>query len=133
MTAKIFVGNLSWNATEDELKQIFSEFGEVISVRIVSDPYTGRSKGFGFIEMADDAACDQAIEKLDNFEFMGRPIRASRARAEQAGGSRPPRAGGDRRFGGPREGGSREGGRGSYAGNRGGNRGGHSQYDNDDN
>lgn len=130
MTAKIFIGNLSWNATEDELKQTFSEFGEVISVRIVSDPYTGRSKGFGFIEMTDEAACNQAIEKLDNFEFMGRPIRVSLARQDQGGGSRPPRTGGDRRFGGPREGGSREGGRGgAYAGNRGG----YSQYDGDDN
>ena len=128
MTAKIFVGNLSWNATEDELKQIFAEFGEVLSIRIVTDPYTGRSKGFGFIEMADDAACNQAIEKLDNFAFLGRPIRVSRARQEQAGGGgghRGPRAGGERRHGGG-------GGRGAYAGNRSGNRGGHSHYEDSD-
>src|ERR1700733_1673199 len=119
MTAKIFVGNLSWNATEDELKQIFSEFGEVLSVRIVTDPYTGRSKGFGFIEMSDEAACNQAVEKLDNFAFLGRPIRVSRARQEQGGGGqRPPRTGGERRHSGPREGGAPRGG--SYAGNRGG-------------
>jgi len=106
MTAKIFVGNLSWNATEDSLKELFAQFGEVVSVRIVTDPYTGRSKGFGFIEMADDAACTQAIEKLDNYNFVNRPLRVSRARAEGAGGPRPNR--------GPRPGGMR----GAHAGAR---------------
>jgi RNA recognition motif-containing protein len=86
MAFKIFVGNLSWNATEDALKQLFAEFGEVVSVRIVADPYTGRSKGFGFIEMSDESSGNQAIEKLDNFEFLGRPIRVSRARQEEGGG-----------------------------------------------
>jgi len=92
MTFKIFVGNLSWNATEEALKQLFTEFGEVTSVRIVTDPYTGRSKGFGFIEMADESSCNQAIEKLDNFAFLTRPLRVSRARQETNDrGSRPPR------------------------------------------
>jgi RNA recognition motif-containing protein len=88
MAFKIFVGNLSWSATEDALKQLFAEFGEVVSVRIVTDPYTGRSKGFGFIEMSDESSCNQAIEKLDNFEFLTRPIRVSRARQEEGGGGR---------------------------------------------
>lgn len=99
MAFKIFVGNLSWSATEDALKQLFAEFGEVVSVRIVTDPYTGRSKGFGFIEMNDDSSCNQAIEKLDNFEFLGRPIRVSRARQEEntgGGGGRRPYRSGDR-------------------------------------
>jgi cold-inducible RNA-binding protein len=86
MAFKIFVGNLSWSATEDALKQLFAEFGEVVSVRIVTDPYTGRSKGFGFIEMSDESSCNQAIEKLDNFDFLTRPIRVSRARQEENGG-----------------------------------------------
>ncbi len=92
MSAKIFVGNLSWNATEDSLKELFAQFGEVISVRIVTDPYTGRSKGFGFVEMTDDAACQQAIEKLDNYSFINRPLRVSRARQEGSG-PRPNRGG----------------------------------------
>lgn len=79
MSAKIFVGNLSWNATEEAMKELFAQFGEVVSVRIVSDPYTGRSKGFGFVEMAEDAAVAQAIEKLENYNFVNRPIRVSRA------------------------------------------------------
>ena len=122
MTAKLFVGNLSWSATEDELKQLFSEAGEAVSVRIVTDPYTGRSKGFGFVEMADEQACNTAIEKFDNFELQGRPIRVSRARQENASGGAPRHRGGgggdrgERRFG-PR---SDRGDRGnSYAGSRG--------------
>lgn len=82
MNSKIFVGNLSWNATEEAMKELFSEFGEVLSARIVSDPYTGRSKGFGFVEMADETALTLAIEKLDNYTFVNRPIRVSRAHAE---------------------------------------------------
>jgi RNA recognition motif-containing protein len=129
MAAKIFVGNLSWNATEDELKQLFGEFGEVVSVRIVTDPYTGRSKGFAFVEMADDAACTAAIEKLDNFALQNRPISVSRARQEQGGGGRP--RGGDR--GGDRGGERRHGGggaRGGYSGNRSG--GGQRSYGSDE-
>ena len=115
MTAKIFVGNLSWNATEDALKELFAEFGEVVSVRIVTDPYTGRSKGFGFVEMAEDDACNQAIEKLDNYNFANRPIRVSRARQEGSGGRRPDR-------------GSRSGGmRGAHSASAHHNE--HSQYD----
>ena len=95
MNPKIFVGNLSWSATEDSMKELFAQYGEIISVRIVTDPYTGRSKGFGFVEMADEAACNQAIEKLDNYNFVNRPIRVSRARQENRDGprtnSRPPR------------------------------------------
>ncbi len=126
MTAKLFVGNLSWSATEDELKQLFSEAGETVSVRIVTDPYTGRSKGFGFVEMADEQACNTAIEKFDNFELQGRPIRVSRARQENASGGGPRRSGGgdrDRRFGSRGDSRGDRGDRGdrgnSYAGSRG--------------
>ncbi len=89
MTAKIFIGNLSWNATEEALKELFEQFGEVVSVRIVTDPYTGRSKGFGFVEMLDENSCNQAIEKLDNYNFVNRPLRVSRARTD--GSARPNR------------------------------------------
>ncbi|MDB6082072.1 MAG: RNA-binding protein [Chlamydiia bacterium] len=103
---KIFVGNLSWDATEDALRQLFEGHGEVVSVRIVQDPYTGRSKGFGFVEMKDEAGCSAAIDALNDADFIGRPLRVSRAQEQ---GDRPrstgPRGGdrgGDR--GGPRGG-----------------------------
>src|SRR5260370_40106371 len=88
---KIFVGNLSWDATEDTLKQLFEEFGEVTSIRIVQDQYTGRSKGFGFVEMKDEASGNAAIAALNNNEFLGRPLNVSAARAEGERDSRGPR------------------------------------------
>ena len=114
---KLFVGNLSWNASEEDIKQLFSEAGEVVSVRVVTDPYTKRSKGFGFVEMADEAGCNAAIEKFDNFELQSRPLRVSRARQENSTGPRPHRGGDRRPSSGPRGG--------AYAGQRGGQRGGY--------
>ena len=81
---KIFVGNLSWDATEEALKQLFAQYGNVVSVRIVQDPYTGRSKGFGFVEYDSDPAVDAAIAGLNDMQFLGRPLRVSRARQENA-------------------------------------------------
>ncbi|MDB6082073.1 MAG: RNA-binding protein [Chlamydiia bacterium] len=98
---KIFVGNLSWDATEDGLRQLFEGHGEVVSVRIVQDQYTGRSKGFGFVEMGSEAACTAAIEGLNDADFVGRPLRVSRAQ-EQGDRPRGGDRGGDR--GGPRGG-----------------------------
>ena len=95
---KIFVGNLSWDATEDALRQLFEAYGEVISIRIVQDPYTGRSKGFGFVEMKDAAAGQAACDALNDSDFLGRPLRVSPARAEgerdgnRSGGPRGPRS-----------------------------------------
>lgn len=93
MAFKIFVGNLSWSATEEALRAEFEKYGAVVSVRIVTDPYTGRSKGFAFVEMSEEDACNMAIEKLENSQFMNRPLRVSRARTDGGpqGGSRPPR------------------------------------------
>ncbi len=91
MAAKLFVGNLSWTATEEQLQSLFAEIGKVLSVRIINDPYTGRSKGFGFVEMESEEACDQAVEKLDNAELESRAIRVSRARQENNDRSRAPR------------------------------------------
>jgi RNA recognition motif-containing protein len=98
---KLFVGNLSWNATEETLKPLFEAFGHVVSVRIVTDPYTGRSKGFGFVEMEDEAACDEAVRQLNDSPFLNRPLRVSRARQEQPG-ARQGRSGGG--YGGQRGG-----------------------------
>ena len=95
---KIFVGNLSWDATEDALKQLFETHGEVTSTRIVQDPYTGRSKGFGFVEMKDEQAGNAAIAALNDTQFIGRPLRVSAARAEgERDPNRAPR--GPRNFG----------------------------------
>lgn len=81
MSKSIYVGNLPWNTTEDELERLFSQYGEVLSVKLISDRETGRSKGFGFIEMGDDVA-KTAIEALDNQEFGGRILRVNEARPQ---------------------------------------------------
>ena len=111
---KIFVGNLSWDASEEELQQLFSQHGKIVSVRIVKDPYTNRSKGFGFIEYETDADVENAIRALNDTQFMGRPLRVSRARQENGGG------GGERRGGGGfRDRGDRGGDRGGQGGGEG--------------
>jgi RNA recognition motif-containing protein len=76
---KIYVGNLPWSATEDEVREFFSAFGQVHSVSIITDRDTGQSKGFGFIEM-EDADARAAIEQGDGKEFGGRTIRVNEAR-----------------------------------------------------
>ena len=80
MSKKLFVGNLSYQTTEDQLHQLFAEIGEVTSARLMLDRESGRSRGFGFVEMADDAAATQAIEQLNNSEFDGRKIVVNEAR-----------------------------------------------------
>ncbi len=100
---KIFVGNLSWKVTEEDLRPLFEQFGTVVSLRIVTDPYTQKSKGFGFVEMADSDAVQKAIKELDNTIFMERSLRVSLAH------DRPPR-----REGGDREGRSERGDRGGF-------------------
>lgn len=72
MTKKIYVGNISWNTTEDDLKEHFSEYGEVSKVTIIKDRATGRSKGFGFVEMTN---ADKAVEALNGKELNGRELR----------------------------------------------------------
>lgn len=79
MSSKIFVGNLAWQATEDDLKSLFEQYGAVVSVKIVSDQYTGRSRGFGFVEMETDEGVDAAIAELNDKAFQGRNLRVSRA------------------------------------------------------
>ena len=94
----IYVGNLPYTLSEGELEEAFGAFGQVTSARIINDKFTGRSKGFGFVEMANDAEARAAIEKLNNTEFGGRTIVANEARPreEKAPGDRPFRGGGDR-------------------------------------
>ena len=76
----IYVGNLHYNANEEELKGIFKEYGEVMSVTIITDKYTGRSKGFGFIEMLNDEEANKAISSLNDTELHGRKIKVNPAR-----------------------------------------------------
>jgi len=80
MTNKIYIGNLPYRATEDDLRQIFSQAGTVVSVRIVSDANTGRSKGFGFIEMETDDMAKKAIDQFNGTDFQGRSLRVAEAR-----------------------------------------------------
>jgi len=79
----IYVGNLSYGVDEDGLKQTFGEYGEVTSVKIISDKFTGRSKGFGFVEMANDDQGKEAIEALNGKEMDGRNITVNEARPRE--------------------------------------------------
>jgi len=118
-TNKLYIGGIPYRTTEDEMRQAFEEAGTVSSVSIITDRMTGRSRGFGFVEMADEAAAQAAIDRWDGKEFGGRTLSVSFARPQA---DRPPREGG---FGGG-NGGSRGGGfgGGGFGGGRGGDRGG---------
>lgn len=70
----IYIGNLHYNVNEEELKEIFKEYGEVMSVTIITDKYTGGSKGFGFIEMLNDEEANKAIDNLNGTEIRGRKV-----------------------------------------------------------
>ncbi|WP_423127413.1 RNA recognition motif domain-containing protein [Gaoshiqia sp. Z1-71] len=87
----IYVGNLNYNLKESDLEELFSQFGEVISVKIVKDQETGRAKGFGFVEMADESEGAQAIEKLDGADVRGRNIKVNQANPKAPRGGRPER------------------------------------------
>ena len=98
MAKKLFVGGLSYETKEDTLKEAFSKIGEVTSAIIISDKMTGRSKGFGFVEMTNDEDADKAIETLNGTELEGRKITVNVARPME---ERPRRDfGGSRNFGG---------------------------------
>ena len=79
----IYVGNLSFNSTESGLRAEFEAFGKVMSVKIVTDRETGRSRGFGFVEMADDSEAQTAIEALNGREIDGRPVNVNPARPRE--------------------------------------------------
>ena len=76
----LFVTNISRTVKEDALKALFSEFGQVTSVKIIGDKYTGESKGFGFVDMVNDNQALDAIKKLTNADFFGRRLMVSKAR-----------------------------------------------------
>lgn len=80
---KLYVGNLSWNTTENSLQDAFAECGEVVSAKIITDRNTNRSKGFGFVEMASDEAAEKAIEQFNGKEIDGRTIRVNLAKPKE--------------------------------------------------
>ncbi len=83
----IYVGNLSFQATEDDLKEVFAEYGEVSRVSLPTDRETGRKRGFAFVEMSSEAQEDAAIAELDGAEWLGREIRVNKAKPREESGS----------------------------------------------
>jgi len=110
MGKKLYVGNLSYQVDSGQLQEMFQQFGTVQSAEVISDRMTGRSKGFGFVEMGSDEEAQKAIEALAGKEHEGRPLTVNEARPRE---DRGPRAGGG------------GGGRGGYGGGGGGGRGGY--------
>jgi RNA recognition motif-containing protein len=104
---RIYVGNLSFNVVEEDLRELFQEFGQVESVSVITDNYTGKSKGFGFVDMPNQDEANKAIEGLNGKEVKGRALTVNEARPKPEGG----RGGGGGGRGGSRGGG---GGRGRY-------------------
>ncbi|WP_413163019.1 RNA recognition motif domain-containing protein [Capilliphycus salinus ALCB114379] len=101
----VYIGNLSYDVTEDDLKSVFEEYGKVCRVQIPTDRETGRSRGFAFVEMDNDSEEQAAIEALDGAEWMGRDLKVNKAKPREnrgPSGGRGGRGGGDRRnrFGG---------------------------------
>jgi len=116
MGKKLFVGNLPFEANDQDLVEIFKQVGEVASAKVIMDKFTNRSKGFGFVEMATDELAQQAIQQFHGADFNGRAMTVNEARPME------PRQGGGGGFGGGR--GPREGGGGRREGGFGGGRGG---------
>lgn len=96
----IYVGSLSYEVTEEDLRQAFEGFGQVVSANIIKDKYSGESRGFGFVEMSDKAEAESAIEGLNGKELKGRTLSVNEARPRSEGGRGG--GGGGRRGGGRR-------------------------------
>lgn len=127
MSTKLYVGNLSYNASEDELKELFSQAGEVVSAKIITDKFSGQARGFGFVEMATNEDAQKAVTMFNGQAFKDRELKVSEARPQSEGGRGG--GGGQRRSGGFGGGGGGFGGgrrekRGSSGGSSGGGGGG---------
>ena len=120
MGKKLYCGNLSYSVSSSDLEQLFAEFGSVESAQVITDRDSGRSKGFGFVEMSSDAEAEAAINGLNEKEHEGRPLTVNEAkpRENRSGGGRGGYGGGGGRGGGG------GGGRGGYGGGGGGRGGG---------
>ena len=100
MGKKLYVGNLAYSVTSESLEQMFLEFGTVTSAQVIQDRETGRSKGFGLVEMQADDAAQRAISAMHEKEFDGRPLTVNEAKPREAGGGGGGRGGygGGRRY-----------------------------------
>jgi RNA recognition motif-containing protein len=116
MSKNLYVGNLSFSCTADDLRELFGQHGNVTSAQVVSDRETGRSRGFGFVEMSDGG--EAAISALNGTDFMGRSLTVNEARPRESGGGGG--GGGRSGGGGGRSGGGGYGGGGGGGGSRGG-------------
>jgi RNA recognition motif-containing protein len=106
----IYISNLSYQITDEDLKDLFAEYGEVSSAKVITDKFTGDSRGFGFVEMTNDEEAKKAISELDKSKWDGRNINVSEARPKE---EKPRNGGGERR---------------SFSGNGGGNGGFRNRY-----
>jgi RNA recognition motif-containing protein len=104
MAKNLYVGNLTWDATADDLLALFQQHGAVARAQVITDRETGRSRGFGFVEMSNDSEAQAAIQALDGTDFQGRPLTVNEARPREERSGR---------------GGSNGGGRGGYGRERG--------------
>lgn len=120
MPTKLYVGNLAYSVTNEDLEGLFSQAGKVDSAVVVVDKFSGQSRGFGFVEMADSNDAARAIEEFNDTELKGRNIRVNEARPREGGGGGGPRGGGGGGGGRDRRGGGRNGG--GSGGGGGGNR-----------
>ncbi len=93
----IYIGNLSYQATEDDLKEVFGEYGTVKRVVLPTDRETGRLRGFAFVDMLEDAHEEAAIAELNGAEWMGRQLRVNKAKPRESGGGGDGYRGGDKR------------------------------------
>ncbi|HHF42948.1 MAG: RNA-binding protein [Candidatus Aminicenantes bacterium] len=82
MSIHIYVGNLNYRMSEESLRKLFEQYGEVVSAKIIKDRMTGRSRGFGFVEMSDSEEANEAIKSLDGKEVEGRNLRVNRAKSQ---------------------------------------------------
>ena len=105
MQSKLFVGNLNYSVKETDLKELFEKYGEVRSVSIISDKYSGQSKGFAFVEMSKAEDAEKALAE-NGTDLMGRALSVSEARPPKQFDDRPRGGGGGNRFGGSRGGGN---------------------------
>src|SRR5437763_3521020 len=117
MAKNIYVGNLTWDCTADDLLALFQEYGSVTRAQVITDRETGRSRGFGFVEMDNDAEAQKAIDDLNGKPFRGRPLTVNEARPREDRGGAGGGGGGSR---GGYGGGGGGGGRGGYGGGGGG-------------
>src|SRR6187551_2228273 len=135
MGTKLYVGNLSYSVDSSELEQLFGQHGQVVSAQVINDRDTGRSKGFGFVEMSSDEEAQAAIAALNGQQHGGRALTVNEARPKEGGGGGGGGRGGGGGYGGGGGGrsggggyGGGGGGRGGYGGGGGGGRGGRDRY-----